>query len=128
MIPGGWSPVLQTEGTGRAASSAAGVIARRRLRARADRTTSIASSTPYASAPSPSAATRLTRPDFGAELAATESSSDPGANVGQVSPTYSLSELDAVAWLRGLPAGSVDLVVTDPPYESLEKHRAIGTT
>jgi site-specific DNA-methyltransferase (adenine-specific) len=27
-----------------------------------------------------------------------------------------------------LPADSVDLAVTDPPYESLEKHRAIGTT
>ncbi len=27
-----------------------------------------------------------------------------------------------------MPAESIDLVVTDPPYESLEKHRAIGTT
>src|SRR3954466_6426161 len=36
--------------------------------------------------------------------------------------------LDAIAWLRTLPAGSVDLVITDPPYESLEKHRAVGTT
>jgi site-specific DNA-methyltransferase (adenine-specific) len=35
---------------------------------------------------------------------------------------------DAVAWLRALPAASVDLAITDPPYESLEKHRAIGTT
>jgi site-specific DNA-methyltransferase (adenine-specific) len=35
---------------------------------------------------------------------------------------------DAVEWLRSLPDGSVDLVVTDPAYESLEKHRAIGTT
>ena len=33
-----------------------------------------------------------------------------------------------VTWLRTLPAASVDLVITDPPYESLEKHRAIGTT
>ena len=31
-------------------------------------------------------------------------------------------------WLRSLPDASVDLVVTDPAYESLEKHRAIGTT
>lgn len=31
-------------------------------------------------------------------------------------------------WLRELPDASVDLVVTDPPYESLEKHRAVGTT
>ncbi|MES1171756.1 MAG: site-specific DNA-methyltransferase [Bacteroidota bacterium] len=40
----------------------------------------------------------------------------------------SLFQMDAVDWLRGLPAGAADLVVTDPPYESLEKHRAIGTT
>lgn len=39
-----------------------------------------------------------------------------------------LFQQDAVEWLRGLPAGSVDLMVTDPPYESLEKHRAVGTT
>ena len=41
---------------------------------------------------------------------------------------YDLSTNDAVAWLRELPAESLDLVVTDPAYESLEKHRAIGTT
>jgi DNA modification methylase len=41
---------------------------------------------------------------------------------------FLLAQTDAVAWLRGLPAESVDLVVTDPPYESLEKHRAVGTT
>lgn len=35
---------------------------------------------------------------------------------------------DALAWLRGVPDCSIDLVVTDPPYESLEKHRAKGTT
>jgi site-specific DNA-methyltransferase (adenine-specific) len=39
-----------------------------------------------------------------------------------------LSSQDAVAWLRGLPPESVDLLITDPAYESLEKHRAIGTT
>jgi DNA modification methylase len=43
-------------------------------------------------------------------------------------PRFQLAHGDAVAWLRSLAAGSVDLVVTDPPYESLEKHRAIGTT
>jgi site-specific DNA-methyltransferase (adenine-specific) len=41
---------------------------------------------------------------------------------------FQLGHLDAVTWLRELSSGSVDLVVTDPPYESLEKHRAIGTT
>jgi site-specific DNA-methyltransferase (adenine-specific) len=35
---------------------------------------------------------------------------------------------DAVGWLRDLPAESVDLLITDPAYESLEKHRAVGTT
>ena len=39
-----------------------------------------------------------------------------------------LAQADAVEWLRSMPAGSVDLIVTDPAYESLEKHRAIGTT
>jgi len=41
---------------------------------------------------------------------------------------YAVFEQDAVEWLRRLPDESVDLFVTDPPYESLEKHRAIGTT
>jgi DNA modification methylase len=43
-------------------------------------------------------------------------------------PSFHLAQGDAVAWLRALPSESIDLVVTDPPYESLEKHRAIGTT
>jgi site-specific DNA-methyltransferase (adenine-specific) len=43
-------------------------------------------------------------------------------------PSFQLTRGDAVAWLRTLPDASVDLVITDPPYESLEKHRAIGTT
>lgn len=43
-------------------------------------------------------------------------------------PNFELAQLDAVAFLRTLPAESVDLLVTDPAYESLEKHRAIGTT
>jgi site-specific DNA-methyltransferase (adenine-specific) len=43
-------------------------------------------------------------------------------------PQSQLSCSDAVAWLRTLASESVDLVITDPPYESLEKHRAVGTT
>ena len=43
-------------------------------------------------------------------------------------PLFALSVLDAVEWLRAQPAESIDLIVTDPAYESLEKHRAIGTT
>lgn len=35
---------------------------------------------------------------------------------------------DAVSWLSTLADASVDLVITDPPYESLEKYRKIGTT
>ena len=43
-------------------------------------------------------------------------------------PPPLVSQLDAVEWLRSLRPESVDLVVTDPAYESLEKHRAVGTT
>jgi len=35
---------------------------------------------------------------------------------------------DACNFLAGLDTESVDLVITDPAYESLEKHRAKGTT
>ncbi len=48
--------------------------------------------------------------------------------VPQDTPVARLAQMDAVEFLRSMPDGSVDLVVTDPPYESLEKHRAIGTT
>lgn len=41
---------------------------------------------------------------------------------------YSIENMDAFKWLASLEAESVDLVITDPPYESLEKHRAVGTT
>src|SRR4026208_594765 len=43
-------------------------------------------------------------------------------------PLFDLSVIDAVEWLRAQPAESIDLIVTDPAYESLEKHRAVGTT
>ena len=37
-------------------------------------------------------------------------------------------EIDATEGLRSLEAQSVDLIVTDPAYDSLEKWRAMGTT
>ena len=43
-------------------------------------------------------------------------------------PTFQLSSADAVTWLREQPDESIDLLITDPAYESLEKHRAVGTT
>lgn len=43
-------------------------------------------------------------------------------------PRYELHQRDAVEWLRTLRDESVALCVTDPAYESLEKHRAKGTT
>jgi site-specific DNA-methyltransferase (adenine-specific) len=43
-------------------------------------------------------------------------------------PKYIVQQFDAFEWLQALPAGEADLVVTDPPYESLEKHRKVGTT
>jgi site-specific DNA-methyltransferase (adenine-specific) len=42
--------------------------------------------------------------------------------------TNQLSNQDAFEWLASLDDESVDLVITDPPYESLEKHRKVGTT
>ena len=42
--------------------------------------------------------------------------------------TFRIAKADAVTWLGTLEDESVDLAVTDPAYESLEKHRAIGTT
>jgi site-specific DNA-methyltransferase (adenine-specific) len=55
--------------------------------------------------------------------------SQPGSPENIVSPpSFQLSADDAVAWLRAQKAESVDLLITDPAYESLEKHRAIGTT
>jgi site-specific DNA-methyltransferase (adenine-specific) len=43
-------------------------------------------------------------------------------------PEFHIHRGDAVEWLASLGDGVVDLVITDPPYESLEKHRAVGTT
>lgn len=42
--------------------------------------------------------------------------------------TSRLGQLDAIEWLQQQDAASIDLVVTDIPYESLEKHRSKGTT
>lgn len=41
---------------------------------------------------------------------------------------YAISQSDAIDWLQSLTDECIDLVITDPPYESLEKHRAVGTT
>jgi site-specific DNA-methyltransferase (adenine-specific) len=43
-------------------------------------------------------------------------------------PVPEVSCADAVDWLRSLEPASVDLINTDCAYESLEKHRDIGTT
>jgi site-specific DNA-methyltransferase (adenine-specific) len=51
----------------------------------------------------------------------------PSRHVTSSAP-FQLSTQDAVEWLRAQPAESIDLLITDPAYESLEKHRAIGTT
>src|SRR3954465_12667717 len=55
--------------------------------------------------------------------------SHPAFAEAPVNPSlFDVSVLDAVDWLRAQPTESIDLLVTDPAYESLEKHRAIGTT
>jgi site-specific DNA-methyltransferase (adenine-specific) len=46
-----------------------------------------------------------------------------------IPPTaFEVFQADVLAWLRARSSESVDLVLTDPAYESLEKHRAVGTT
>jgi len=61
-------------------------------------------------------------------LLATGHMSRYGSVVVKQRPTFQLANLDAVDWLTSLPSESVALVITDPPYESLERHRAVGTT
>ena len=39
-----------------------------------------------------------------------------------------LHSKDAIKFLESLIPNSIDLMITDPPYESLEKHRKVGTT
>jgi len=53
-----------------------------------------------------------------------------GSSMTDTTPrmSFALSQADAEEWLKQLPSESADLVITDPPYESLEKHRAVGTT
>jgi site-specific DNA-methyltransferase (adenine-specific) len=45
-----------------------------------------------------------------------------------VVPDLSIVQADSIEWLQSLAPESVDLAITDPAYESLEKHRAVGTT
>ncbi len=42
--------------------------------------------------------------------------------------SFRIDPADAVDWLGTLADASVGLAITDPAYESLEKHRAVGTT
>jgi len=60
-----------------------------------------------------------------AAIAPATASARSGKRLGSVED---VTRADAVSWLTQLSPGSVDLLITDPPYESLEKHRAVGTT
>jgi site-specific DNA-methyltransferase (adenine-specific) len=46
---------------------------------------------------------------------------------GETRAGFAYSNGDALSLLKDLPSESIDLVITDPPYESLEKHRAVGS-
>ena len=70
-----------------------------------------------------------TRPEIQASLQAVH----PKIDLTQLSFSSTplvpeLSLMDAVEWLGRIPSDAIDLIVTDPPYESLEKHRSVGTT
>lgn len=43
-------------------------------------------------------------------------------------PRFYLHGGDSLTWLQEMDDACVDLIITDPPYESLEKHRRVGTT
>ena len=46
----------------------------------------------------------------------------------ELPPPVSVEVADALEWLQGLNSETAHLVITDPPYDSLEEHRARGTT
>jgi site-specific DNA-methyltransferase (adenine-specific) len=62
------------------------------------------------------------------EPAAAQQALDLGPELLSAGERFRVHQGDATEWLCALPSGSVDCVVTDPAYESLEKHRAKGTT
>jgi len=41
---------------------------------------------------------------------------------------FDIRQGDSLEMIKYILSGSVDLIITDPPYESLEKWREIGTT
>lgn len=41
---------------------------------------------------------------------------------------FQIDQADCIEWLKKIEDATVDLIVTDSAYASLEKHRAIGTT
>lgn len=41
---------------------------------------------------------------------------------------WRMDDVPAIPWLSRFPESSVDLVIADPPYESLNRHRNRGTT
>lgn len=49
-------------------------------------------------------------------------------NTPQIFDHGTVHQIDAFELLASLPDASIDLIVTDPPYESLEKWRKLGTT
>lgn len=53
---------------------------------------------------------------------------EPSLSLFERSHASEVTQADALDWLDTLANQSVDLVITDIAYESLEKHRAIGTT
>lgn len=46
----------------------------------------------------------------------------------QAPAPWTLHQADAITFLRTLNSNSVDCIITDPAYASLEAHRAVGTT
>jgi site-specific DNA-methyltransferase (adenine-specific) len=45
---------------------------------------------------------------------------------GEVAPAFDIRRIDVMEGLRSLPNDSVDLVATDPPYNSMNRHLKLG--
>ncbi len=61
-----------------------------------------------------------------ARTAGTESEAASAAPIIPAPPRFDIRTQDCIDFLRGLPAESVDLIVTDPAYSGMNRHLRLG--
>lgn len=62
------------------------------------------------------------------QINSSKESKKSNKKIFKVKEGFLICEMDAVELVKTLPDESVDLIIIDPAYESLEKYRRIGTT